>query len=95
MASAILTVFWPDEFTIYDTRVCSELEEQGCSGFEKLANLGDSDRIWPRYQDYRAAVRAAAPAGLPLRDKDRYLWGKSFHNQLVHDIEAGFRKADE
>jgi hypothetical protein len=32
---------------------------------------------------------------LSLRDKDRYLWGKSFRDQLTKDVATAFQSASE
>lgn len=88
MASAILTVLYPDEFTVYDKRVCDML-----GGFHSLKNLSNFDSLWLGYQDYKRKVEESTPGELSLRDRDRYLWGKSFYEQLLRDIERGFRKA--
>jgi hypothetical protein len=84
MASSVLSVLWPDEFTIYDVRVCDEL-----GGFHSIGKLGPN-KVWPKYCDYRAAVVQAVPADVRLRDKDRFLWGRSAARQLVRDIQQGF-----
>jgi hypothetical protein len=81
MATAILTVLYPGEFTIYDIRVCEEIPE-----FKGLGNQPFSDRMWKRYQEFKIAVGASAPAQLSLRDKDRYLWGKSFYRSVVQAV---------
>jgi hypothetical protein len=87
MASAILTVLYPEDFTVYDVRVC-----------DVLGNFGDAqhrtqfEALWRRYSGYIEAVRAAVPRQPALRDKDRYLWGKSFAEQLDRDIAAGFQR---
>lgn len=80
-ASAILTVFYPDEFTVYDTRVCNELKY-----FYKLKNITSFEKLWEGYKDFRQKIKESEPKKLSLRDKDRYLWGKSFHDQLKDDI---------
>lgn len=85
MASAILTVLYPDDFSIYDVRVCGTVE-----GFHALGNWTDVDRVWEGYKQYLARVREEDPHGSSLRDADRYLWGKSFHDQLRRDIERRF-----
>lgn len=85
MASAILTVFWPDEFSVYDVRVCDRLAE-----FHGLKNRTDFSSLWSGYQEYIAAVHAAAPSTLCLRDKDRYLWASSTSEQLKRDLESNF-----
>ncbi|MFC1513451.1 hypothetical protein ACFL5P_00405 [candidate division KSB1 bacterium] len=84
MASAILTVLFPDEFTIYDYRVCEELNIN-----QNFANW-KFERLWPAYQEYIQKVKDATPAELSLRDKDRYLISRSYHNQLVDDIKNQF-----
>jgi len=87
MASAILTVLYPDEFTVYDTNVCNML-----GGFHNLKNISNFEALWRGYQDFKCNVEESAPSKLSLRDKDRYLWGKSFYEQLTKDIKRGFRK---
>ena len=85
MATAVLSVLYPDRFTIYDVRVCRELR-----GFGTLAQAKRFETIWSGYQDFHQAVVAATPLRLSLRDKDRYLWGKSFATQLAADIARDF-----
>ncbi len=86
MASAILTILWPDEFTVYDVRVCDQLGR-----FRSLVNLSKFERVWAGYCQYRDAVNNAAPGHLSLRQKDRYLWASSVIHQLEADIARGFR----
>jgi len=90
MASAVLTVLWPDFFTVYDVRACEQLD-----GHHELANWSRFDRIWAGYEQFRDAVRAAGPDGLALRDKDRYLWGRSSALQLEEDIATRFAKPSD
>ncbi len=85
MASSILCVLWPDEFTVYDKRVCDELGD-----FHWLSGRKKFNSIWVGYEAYLAAVNAAAPSHLSLRDKDRYLWGGSASKQLLADLARGF-----
>lgn len=87
MASAILTVLYPDDFSIYDIRVCEQLED-----FKSPAAKRPFDRLWEGYQAYLDAVRQATPRHLSLRDRDRWLWGKSFIEQLESDLKRGFKK---
>lgn len=89
-ASAILAVLYPDDFTIYDYRVCQSLKD-----FDDLAHLISPENAWRRYLEYMRAVKLDTPEEFSLRDKDRYLWGKSFHDQLRRDIRNGFPKAGE
>lgn len=86
MATAILTVLYPDDFTVYDTRVSAQLKRSGFGCFSNLGNRSKST-IWEGYKEYRQAVQKAAPEGLRLRDKDRWLWTKD----AVHELkENGF-----
>jgi hypothetical protein len=82
-ATAILTVFYPDTFTIYDVRVCEELKE-----FQRLADQSNFEKLWAGYEKYVEGVRKASPAGLTLRDKDRYLWAKSFYVGSRRSLKA-------
>jgi hypothetical protein len=84
MATAILTVLFPEDFSVYDVRVSGQVE----GGFEKLANRQFSDDLWTEYRKFLKAVRAAAPEGLSLRDKDRYLWGRSFYEGVKKDLQG-------
>jgi hypothetical protein len=87
MATAILTALYPDDFTVYDFRVCDELKD-----FHKLKNLISFESIWRDYQAYKQMVEEVALEGLKLRDKDRYLWTRSFSRQLEKDINQGFNR---
>src|SRR5256885_518897 len=86
MASSILSVCYPEDFTVYDYRVRELLGD-----FPDLNNLTDFEKIWAGYNEYKARVSQLAPAGLHLRDQDRYLWGKSTALQLEADIRQLFR----
>lgn len=90
MTSAILTVLYPDNFTIYDSRVCEILED--C---HRVQNRTRFDNLWNGYEDFIEKVNQKAPTELVLRDKDRYLWGQSFEKDLVKDIENLFQKNDD
>ena len=82
MASAIIAILYPEEFTVYDVRVCDVLKN-----FHNLRNRTNFDNLWAGYQEFKCAVCRATPKRLTLRDKDRSLWGKSFHDQLKKDIK--------
>jgi hypothetical protein len=82
MATAILTVFYPKDFSVYDARVCGQVK----GSFEKLAHRRFSDTLWNDYRKFLRAVKAAAPASLSLRDKDHYLWGCSFYQDVMNDL---------
>ena len=85
MASAILTILYPKVFTIYDMRVCNALGK-----FHKLINRTNFENLWKDYQAFKCAVANSTSECPTLRDKDRFLWGKSFHDQLKKDIENKF-----
>jgi len=80
MASAILTVLYPDEFTVYDYRVCEALNVS-------YKDTQFSDDCWSEYQHYKSEVVKNTPSDLALRDRDRYLWGKSFWNDAIADAQ--------
>jgi hypothetical protein len=79
-ATAILTVLYPKEFTVYDVRVCGQLKAFG--NFERLAWRKSSDGLWRDYEKFLDAVKRAVPQEHRLRDKDRYLWGKSVYDDV-------------
>jgi len=83
--SAVLTVLYPDQFTVYDVRVCEVLGK-----YNNLKNFTNFERLWQTYQDFISDVKRATPGITKFRDKDRYLWGKSFHEQLKNDIKKQF-----
>ena len=87
LASAILSVLYPNEFALYDTRVCEAL-----GGSRDLAELTDFEQLWQGYLEFKQAVEGSAPSGLTLRDKQRDLCGRHVYEQLQHDIERGFRE---
>jgi len=74
MATAILTVLYPDRFTVYDVRVRNEV------GIIKDF-AGRTDQIDRYFNEYLPKVAATTEAK-NLRDKDRYLWGKSAYEGL-------------
>jgi hypothetical protein len=85
-ATAILSVLYPDEFSVYDYRVCGELKRMDKrNDFRKLANWS-SKSAWAGYLDFLDAVRKSAPAELSLRDKDRWFWGQSLYREVMKDI---------
>lgn len=85
-ATAILTVLWPDEFTVYDYRACEQLGQ-----FEGLASRWKPS-LWSEYVAYRDAVIASVPEATTLRDKDRILWGRSDGKQLMTEIAKNFER---
>jgi hypothetical protein len=80
MASAILTILYPENFTVYDVRVCKVLRITH-------RDLRFSDKCWKEYENYKDAVCKNTPSNLSLRDKDRFLWGKSFLEDVKRDAQ--------
>jgi hypothetical protein len=93
MASAILSVLWPADFTVFDYRACEQLVSLAAADFSRIDNISSTMRLWPEYQKYCEAVKSAVPQYGSLRDKDRFLWGRSTAGQLAADIANGFSKA--
>jgi len=86
MASAILSLLYPNDFTIYDVRVCETFPE-----YKKLDNL-IFENLWKGYCNYIESVRNYGSQKLSLREKDRLLWSKSFYEQLQKDIKSNFNR---
>lgn len=86
MASAILSILYPDNFTIYDTRVCDTFPN-----FKGIDNL-TFENLWANYCKYIHSVKTYGTQNLSLRDKDRLLWGKSFYEQLRKHINTNFKR---
>lgn len=74
MASAILTVCYPDNFTIADYRACAALKDFG----EEIA--GNPISNVPAYFEYlKKCKKLSRKHNLSLRDFDRVLWAKDFY----------------
>ena len=85
MVSAILTVLYPDQFTVYDKRVCDILGRH-----HGIGDRGNTERIWDAYSAFIRDVRRRARRIPELREKDKWLWGRSFSRQLRQDIDSKF-----
>ena len=81
IASAILTILYPDQFTIYDYRAAGQVKEGG-----KLKNEVEFKGIWVGYAKFLAKV-AGIRHGKSLREKDYYLFGKSRMDDLNADLK--------
>jgi len=79
MATAILTILYPKDFTVYDIRVRKEL------GIEDFA--GRKNQIEKYFSEFLPMVKEKVK-GEDLRDKDRYLWGKSFYEDLINFLKS-------
>lgn len=71
MASAILSVLYPSEFTVYDYRVRDQLS---------LKNIYSTKKYFGYFLP-RVRVEATK-YGMTLREMDKELWGKSFFQDL-------------
>ena len=87
MSSAILTLLYPDNFTVYDVRVCDTL-----TAFKGIDTTKDFEKLWTNYKKYIESVKEYEPKSLSLRDKERFLWGKSFYEQLTDNLKNSFQK---
>lgn len=85
IATAILTVLYPEDFTVYDTRACNAL-----GGFRKIGNRNYSATTWEGYKEFREAVRENTPDHLSLRDKDRWLWTKDWVEELRREVDDAY-----
>ena len=90
MASAILTILYPEEFTVYDVRVAGVIDKEHQTNLVQLGNRKTFARLWSGYEEYVDWVKKAAPSAISLREKDHHLWGKSFFLQLQRDIQENF-----
>lgn len=82
MASAILTVCYPDDFTVADYRACATLKNFG----EEI--IGNPTAKISTYFEYlEKCKKLARKYNFSLRDFDRILWAKDFYegpNGLKH-----------
>jgi hypothetical protein len=90
MASAILSVLWPDKFTVFDVRACEQLG----GDYKTIPDKAHFEDLWNGYNRYIEAVKNTVPEVAILRDKDRILWAKSFEKQLNKDIAMLFQKEE-
>jgi len=73
IASAILTILYPDDFSVYDYRVRGKDKDISSFPTEKLISV--------YFGEYISKVKNSEPH-LSLRDCDRALWAKSWHEDL-------------
>ena len=81
-ATAILTVLYPDCFTVYDVRVRKVV---GFRPIKEIYSERTWDATWKDYLAFKKRVIAKTPRGLCLRDRDRFLWGKSLFESAKRD----------
>ena len=88
MASAVLTILYPNNFTVYDYRMSRQLNlndfkkyRKNGERFEKISGKGEKDIL--RYLEFVEIVKTiACDHQLSLRDCDRVLWAKSWEEEL-------------
>lgn len=83
MASAVLTVLYPDDFTVYDYRVRGQLNYPDITYDRNVIN-----RYFEEYVDQvrKKGRKIARDPKLSLRDCDRLLWAKSWYEDLEEFI---------
>jgi hypothetical protein len=82
-ASAALTILYPDAFTVFDWRVCKEVGLD----YKPWNERPFSDALWGHYESFKQAVINQTPAQLSLREKDRFLIGRSTRKSIEHDCK--------
>ena len=76
MASAILTVLYPKDFTVYDIRVRSQV------GLKEIYS------VRKYFSDFLPKIKKISiDRKQDMRNTDRNLWGESFYNDLKKLIE--------
>ena len=79
MASAILTVCYPEKFTVLDYRAWQTLRHNSVADLPERYPQSSAD-----YLEYCSACRQFAERmGLSLRNLDRALWAKSWEDDLL------------
>lgn len=82
IASAILSVCYPEEFTVLDYRAWKTLQQLGVAGLP-----AKPPHNVPTYLQYCGVCRdLAGRVGLSLRDLDRALWARSWERDLLRLI---------
>jgi hypothetical protein len=77
-ATAILTILYPEEFTVFDTNVCDEVGV----AYSPWKSRVFSDALWAHYEAYQRAVVEQTPGETALRDSDRWLFGRHAYKRL-------------
>ena len=88
MASAILTILYPDRFTVYDIRVRKQLRKRGLWN-EKQDDITNRPNAIDIYFDkYIPAVKKVQQdsAISSFRECDRALWGQDWYEDLKEFI---------
>jgi len=87
IASAILTILYPEDFTIYDYRVLGQLNAEKKED-EKVKDFTYSKDVINKYFQFFVEIeKTRKKHNLTLRDADRYLFGKSFYEDLKNLVK--------
>ncbi|MFH2136828.1 MAG: hypothetical protein ABII19_04365 [Patescibacteria group bacterium] len=81
MASAILTVLYPKDFTVLDYRVWDDLKDK----FVVEGRQPDTIKEYLEYVD--VCKMFSKKYNKSLRDIDRFSWGRSFYRDLIKFLE--------
>ena len=71
-------LLYPNEFTVFDYRVCEIIK----LNYYDIYTKTKWNEIWTEYLKYKESVIATVPHKTTLREKDMFLWGQSFYNDL-------------
>jgi thermostable 8-oxoguanine DNA glycosylase len=82
IASAILSICYPDEFTVLDYRAWESLQQLGVAALP--GRFPDNTSTYLQY--CQVCQGLARRMGLSLRDLDRALWARSWEKGLVELI---------
>lgn len=102
MASAVLSTLYPVDFTVYDYRAREQLNMDCFKKYRKegkflrdISTVSNNKIIKELYWEFVETVqRIADDKKLSLRNCDRYLWGKSWYEDLgkfLKDTDTAIR----
>lgn len=102
MASAVLSTLYPADFTVYDYRAREQLNKDCFKQYRKegkplrdISTVSNNKIIKNLYWEFVEIVKKIAEdKKLSLRDCDRYLWGKSWYEDLekfLKDTDTAIR----
>ena len=83
IASAILTVLYPDDFTVIDYRVLNSLKNKGVKIFGK-----PTEKIKDYNEYVKICKKESKRLGISLRNFDRTLWAENFYEELKRLVKG-------
>lgn len=88
-ASAVLTVLYPEEYTVYDIRVRKQLRKRGLWSEDPDDITDDKDVVDKYFRVYLPKIKLLAQeSGLSLRDCDRALWAQDWYEDFKDFIKG-------